>query len=260
MRRSYYFFPKIVMGKPTDTFVDLTSRWPLPRAVMRKLYWWGLRVVIGSHWRYGLPAPDHKLFEAHPTACTVYLDHVVHGRIVTKPGIERLDGKRVIFTDGSEEEIDLLVWATGFRVSFPFMDKSYILDEQGRSKLFIHTFHRELDDLFVVGLFEPAEGGVWQLADYQAQLIASFIAAKAHDDRRASWFRELKARAHPDIGHGLRWQDTPWHRFEIQHYRFRKYMKRLLQKFGPLAVRAGESRSMPSADTKAGSARLKLAS
>jgi hypothetical protein len=77
-----------------------------------------------------LAAPDHKLFEAHPTACTVYLDHIVHGRIVTKPGIERFDGKRVIFTDGSEEEIDLLVWATGFRVSFPFMDPSYILDER----------------------------------------------------------------------------------------------------------------------------------
>ena len=261
MRRSYYFFPKIVMGKPTDTFVDLTSRWPLPRAVMRKFYWWGLRVIIGSHWRYGLPAPDHKLFEAHPTACTVYLDHIVHGRIVTKPGIERLDGKRVIFTDGSEEEVDLLIWATGFRPSFPFMDASYILDDQGRSKLFIHTFHRALDDFFVVGLFEPAEGGVWQLADYQARLIASFIVAKAQDEKRASWFRALKARAHPDIGHGLRWQDTPWHRFEIQHYRFRKYMKRLLKKFGASAAVAGEPRAMQleGAATSA-NAKLKLAS
>jgi cation diffusion facilitator CzcD-associated flavoprotein CzcO len=261
MRRSYYFFPKIVIGKPTDTFVDLTSRWPVPRAMMRKLYWWGLRIVIGSHWRYGLPAPDHKLFEAHPTACTVYLDHIVHGRIVTKPGIERFDGKRVIFTDGSEEEIDLLVWATGFRVSFPFMDPSYILDEQGCSKLFIHTFHRELDNLFVVGLFEPAEGGVWQLADYQARLIASFIVAKARDEKRASWFKALKARATPDIGHGLKWKDTPWHRFEIQHYRFRKYMKRLLKKFGGSAPAAGEPRTVQlegaaaSANTK-----LKLAS
>jgi cation diffusion facilitator CzcD-associated flavoprotein CzcO len=132
---------------------------------MRKLYWWGLRIVVGSHWRYDLPAPDHKLFEAHPTACTSISTTSFTADIVTKPGIERFEATRVIFTDGSEEEIDLLVWATGFRVSFPFMDPSYVLDEQGRSKLFIHTFHRELDDLFVVGLFEPAEGGVWQLAD-----------------------------------------------------------------------------------------------
>ena len=153
MRRTYYFFPKMVFGKPTDIFIDLTSRWPLPRSVMRGLYQAGACAsLVGPHRRYGLPAPDHDLFEAHPTACTTYLDHVMHGRIVVKPGIERLDGKRVIFTDGSAEEVDLLVWATGFRASFPFMDQSYILDEQGSSKLFIHTFHRELDDLFVVGL------------------------------------------------------------------------------------------------------------
>jgi cation diffusion facilitator CzcD-associated flavoprotein CzcO len=260
MRRSYYFFPKMVFGKPTDTFIDLTSRWPLPRSVMRGLYKLGMRVLVGPHWRYGLAAPDHDLFEAHPTACTAYLDHVVHGRIAVKPGIERLDGRRVVFTDGSAEEIDLLVYATGFKVSFPFMDASSMLDEHGRSKLFIHTFHREHDDLFVVGLFEPAEGGVWQLADYQARLIASFIAAQGADPARAGWFRKLKASATPDIGHGIRYQDTPWHKFEIQHYRFRMYMKRLLKKFGALAGPSAEPRTMPSPDAKAEAAKLKLAS
>ena len=29
MRRSYYFFPKLVFGKPTDVFIDYTSRIPL---------------------------------------------------------------------------------------------------------------------------------------------------------------------------------------------------------------------------------------
>ena len=260
MRRSYYFFPKMVLGRPADRFVDATSRIPLPRAVMRKLYWWGLRILVGSHHRYGLPAPDHKLFEAHPTACTVYLDHIVHGRIVTRPGIERLDGKRVVFTDGSEEEVDLLIWATGFTPSFPFMDRSAILDEEGRSKLFIHTFHRQLDDLFVIGLFEPAEGGVWQLADYQARLIAAFIAARETDPKRAQWFRALKAHANPDIGHGLRWQDTPWHRFEIQHYRFRMYMKWLLKNLGAPVAQGGESRTMESDGAANAEAKLKLAS
>jgi hypothetical protein len=41
---------------------------------------------------------------------------------------------------------------------------------------------------------------------YQARLIASFIVAKAHDPKRASWFKALKARATPDIGHGLKWK------------------------------------------------------
>ncbi|MBM3543409.1 MAG: monooxygenase [Alphaproteobacteria bacterium] len=231
MRRSYYFFPKMVFGKPTDVIIDLMSRWPLPRAVMRGLYRLGLQVIVGPHSRYDLPAPDHKLFEAHPTACTTYLDHLVHGRIAVKPGIERLAGKIVHFADGSEEEIDLIVYATGFKVSFPFMDESYILDQEGNSKLFIHTFHRELDDLFVAGLFEPAEGGVWQLADYQARVIAHFILACDDDPKRADWFRRLKATAKPNLGHGIPYKPTAWHRLEVQHYRFRRYLRWLLKKF-----------------------------
>ena len=260
MRRTYYFFPKMVFGKPTDWFVDVTSRIPLPRSVMRLFYRFGMRVLVGPHHRYGLERPDHNLFEAHPTACNTYLDHLIHGRIAVKPGIERLDGKRVVFTDGSTEEIDLLIWATGFRVSFPFVDPSYILDEQGRSKLYIHTFHRELDDLFVAGLFEPAEGGVWQIADFQGRLIAAFIKAQENDPKRADWFRSLKAHAQPDIGHGIKWQDTPWHRFEIQHYRFRMYMKRLLRRFGVKSGDKVEPRTMQTEGEAGGDTKLKLAS
>ena len=42
MRRSYYFFPKMVLGKPADTFIDMTSKWPVPRSVMRLFYRLGL--------------------------------------------------------------------------------------------------------------------------------------------------------------------------------------------------------------------------
>lgn len=260
MRRTYYFFPKMLFGKPTDAVIDRLSKLPLPRRFMYSLYKLGMWVLIGSHERYGLPKPDHDLFEAHPTACTSYLDHVVHGRIATKPGIARLEGKTVTFEDDTSEEVDLLVWATGFRVHFPFMDDTYVLDEQGRPQLFIHTFHREWDDFFVCGLFEPAEGGVWQIADYQARLIAAYITAQDEDPKRANWFKALKADANPDISHGLKPGDTPWHRYEIQHLRFRRYMRRLLKKFGASAGAEPEMRTMGESDETHEDEKLKLAS
>ena len=170
MRRSYYFFPKLVLGKPTDAFIDKTSRWPLPRSVMRYLYWWGLRITVGSHWKYNLArsgsqairGASHRL---HPLSRS-------HRAWSHRHQAGHRDGSTASTCASPmapSEEIDLIVYATGFRPSFPFMDQSYILDEDGRSKLFIHTFDREHDDLFVAGLFEPAEGGVWQLADYQAR-------------------------------------------------------------------------------------------
>ena len=112
----------------------------------------------------------------------------------------------------------------------------------------------------MAGLFEPAEGGVWQIADYQARLIAAFIRACESDPKRAAWFRALKAHAHPDIGHGIRWQDTFWHKFEIQHYRFRRYMKRLLRKFGVPAGDAVEPRVMLLEGSAMPESKLKLAS
>ena len=68
-----------------------------------------------------------------------------------------------------------------------------------------------------------------------------------------------RRRATPDIGHGIPYKDTPWHKFEIHHYRFRKYMARLLRKFGASATLpfAGKEADATHAD---GKAQLKLAS
>ena len=83
----------------------------------------------------------------------------------------------------------------------------------------------------------------------------------AKDEKRASWFRALKAKAAPDIGHGIDYKDTPWHKFEIQHYRFRMYMKRLLKKFGASATLPFDEASAASkTESVAASSKLKLAS
>jgi len=94
----------------------------------------------------------------------------------------------------------------------------------------------------------------------QERLIAAFITAQEEDPKRADWFRKLKAHANPDIGHGLKPQDTPWHRYEIQHLRFRRYMAKLLKKFGPCAPPEQEMRTMGESADEAQTEKLKLAS
>ena len=66
---------------------------------------------------YGLPKPDHKLLEAHPTVSSELLPRVGHGDIAIKPNIDRFAGGRTVrFADGSEEEIDLVVYCTGYKI------------------------------------------------------------------------------------------------------------------------------------------------
>ncbi len=51
-----------------------------------------LDTVQGEMEDYGLPKPDHKLLEAHPTISSTCSPRIGHGRITLKPNIERLEG------------------------------------------------------------------------------------------------------------------------------------------------------------------------
>ncbi len=257
MRRTYYFLPKFVFGRPLDKWLDRTQRWPVPRRVLRWMYGMAIYFVVGPYERLGLPKPDHKILESFPSMASSYLDHLAHQRIKPRGDIERFEGKKVFFKDGAETEVDLIIYATGYHLTFPFMDKKYIANEDGSSPLFLNSCHREMDNLFAVGLVQPADGGFWQLADYQGQMIASFVVAQECDPERAAWFRKLKSSARPDTFHGVTYIDSPRHKLEVQHYRYRTYIKKLLKKFGPVTKANWPSPSQ-SADSKTSGAEPSL--
>ena len=122
LRRGYWFLPKTMMGRP---FVELAKPWmpvPIQRLMIRTL----LKFSVGDYRDYGLPKPDHKIFEHHPTISTEILHYLKHGRIETHPDIRRFDGLKVEFEDGSSIEVDMLVCATGYHVSYPMLPKGMV--------------------------------------------------------------------------------------------------------------------------------------
>ena len=123
MRRGAWILPKFVNGKPVDEAAPpATSH--LPLAVQRFFMGRALKVAVGDMETYGLPKPDHKLLEAHPTVSSELLPRLGHGDIEVKPNIDRFTGGRtVVFADGSEEELDLIVYCTGYKISFPFLSE-----------------------------------------------------------------------------------------------------------------------------------------
>ena len=72
---------------------------------------------------YGLPKPDHRFGEAHPTISGRILDRIQHGAITPKPNIASLDGDNVRFVDGTAVEADVVVYCTGYKITFPFFDE-----------------------------------------------------------------------------------------------------------------------------------------
>src|SRR4029079_7002358 len=108
-RRGVHVIPKYMFGKPLDQLVTTTQ---LPWSVRQRMAELLLKLSVGEMERYGLPKPDHRLGEAHPTVSGRILDRLTHGAITPKPVITKLAGDRVEFSDGTVEEADVIVWCT----------------------------------------------------------------------------------------------------------------------------------------------------
>ncbi len=175
MRRGAHVVPRYLFGMPTDhlTLMRLGTRAPL--ALQRLAVGALLRAAQGAVTRYGLPKPDRRLLCTPPTVSDSLLSKVDHGDIAVRPGIERFEGDRVRFTDGSAERVDVVIYATGYKISIPFLDE--VLLGAG-----IRLYHRVvppgLPGLYFIGLVQPV-GAVMPLAEIQSQWVADLLAGRA---------------------------------------------------------------------------------
>ena len=133
-----------------------------------------LKMNVGKMENYGLPEPDHKFAHAHPTVSGRILDRLAHGAITTKPNIESLHGEMVRFTDGTEVHADLVVYCTGYKITFPFFDEDFVAAKDNELPLFQFMFHPEYDNLFFLGLVQPL-GAIMPIAERQSQLVGEAL-------------------------------------------------------------------------------------
>jgi Flavin-binding monooxygenase-like len=178
MRRGAYVLPKYINGKPIDELSNpLASMLPIP--VQRFFAARALGVAAGDMTAYGLPKPDHKLFEAHPTVSSELLPRLGHGDIKVKPNIDRFAGGRSVrFADRSEEEIDLVVYCTGYKISFPFFSPDVFAAPDNRLPLYHRVVAPDLPGLYFIGFIQPL-GPIMPLAEAQVEWIADLLAGRA---------------------------------------------------------------------------------
>ncbi len=239
-RRGYFYEPKFFFGLPLDQIGENLLKLRVPLSIRRAINSVVVKLILGNPQDYGLPKPDHKLFETHPIINQQMLYYVGHGEIIPKGDIKELRGDKVLFADGSEEPIDVIIYATGFNIVFPFMDTKYLNWDGKKPKLYMNVFHPQTDNLFVIGLIQP-DSGQWGLADWQAKVMARFIYAQKHDPEKATLFRTIKAGAMPDLSRGIKYIESTRHYLEIEHYSYREELKKLAAKLNVTYQPAAES-------------------
>jgi hypothetical protein len=224
-RRGYWYMPKYLMGTPADQVNDRMLALGVPLWLRRALAMIGYRMAVGPRRRSKLPAPDHKLFETHPIVNSLLPYYVGHGDITPKPDVARLDGTTVRFVDGTSAEVDVIVYATGFLIRFPFLAEKHLNWQDGRPRLYLNVFHPVYDTLFVAGLIQP-DSGQFGLVHWQARAAALYACAAAEDRATARELKERKADPTDDAGNGIRYQDSTRHHVEVEHWSYRKKLER----------------------------------
>lgn len=176
MRRGAYIVPKYVFGRPLDEVqATLASRFPVPFRIQRLTAGLMVRLTQGRMTDYGLPQPDHRMLEAHPTVSAELLGRIGHGDIEIRPNLDRFVGGRTVrFADGSEEDIDLVVYCTGYRIRFPFLDESIVATENNHVPLYRRVVPPDQPGLFFLGLIQPL-GAIMPLAEAQAEWVADLL-------------------------------------------------------------------------------------
>lgn len=221
-RRGYYIVPKLIFGQPPD-IINARLVW-LPRWLRQKMNYWVWRLVVGGNEKYGLPKPKHGILEAHPTLNSSLLYHLRHGDIHPRPDIARLDGLTVHFTDGRAEDYDAIIAATGYKISFPFFDKSFINFDEGDIPLYLRVFHPDHPTLAFIGLVQP-QGCIWPLSDTQGQLVANYIVG------RYQWPANIRQRIAEENRRTDRYYTrAARHRVEVEYH---EYQRRLFRELPP---------------------------
>ncbi|WP_416305370.1 flavin-containing monooxygenase [Neptunicella sp. SCSIO 80796] len=184
VRRGYYFLPKFVAGKPTDT---LGGKIKLPNKLKQIVDGTLVRLISGKPSDFGLPDPDYKMYESHPVVNSMFLHHIGHGDIKVRPAIDQLTAQGAIFADGQQAEYDLILEATGYKLHYPFIDPEHLNWQGDAPSLYLNMFTPQHDNLFVMGMVE-ASGLGWQGRDEQAKLVTRFILARQQDKTAAQQF------------------------------------------------------------------------
>lgn len=200
VRRGYYFLPKFVAGRPTDT---LGGKIRLPNRLKQALDGLLVKLISGKPSRYGLPDPDYRMYESHPVMNSLFLHHIGHGDITIRPNIETLTQDGAIFSDSSQGEYDLILQATGYKLHYPFIEKQHLNWHNDAPQLYLNVFNPLHNNLFVMGMVE-ASGLGWQGRDNQAQLVAKVIRLQQDNPQAAElFFNKVKEKSGVRIDGGM---------------------------------------------------------
>lgn len=209
-RSGVLILPKLFCGVPfTDITRQIQRPW-IPSWLRRKLTAFLAYLVHGSMTKLGFRPMDQR---AHVTSNGTIVTDIAYNRIAVKQGIERIDGKMIHFADGSAEEFDVLLAATGYLIDLPFISRDIVPLEDNRLDLYKRMVQPGWPGLYLMGFFNT-DTALNMVYEHQARWVRDIELGRAKLPSR----REMEA----DIAAKRRWvavhyKDSLRHTIEEEH-------------------------------------------
>ncbi|NDZ97475.1 NAD(P)-binding domain-containing protein [Streptomyces sp. SID6673] len=235
-RSSAWIVPKYIAGKPGDAYWRTTPH--LPLGLQRKALQMMMPLMGTDPTLYGLPPANHKLFEAHPTQSVELPLRLGSGDVIPKPNVSRLDGATVHFEDGTSGDFDVIVYATGYNITFPFFDPEFVSAPGNQIRLYKRIFRPGIDNLAFVG-FAQSVPTLFPFVECQSRVVAAYAVGRY---------------ALPDVGemeqiidkdqelHNGHTTDSPRHTQQVDYF---VYEHDIRTRELPTGAKRAESRGFP---------------
>ncbi|XP_070602905.1 dimethylaniline monooxygenase [N-oxide-forming] 2-like isoform X2 [Erythrolamprus reginae] len=163
-----------------------------------------------NHENYGL-VPKNRYLMKEPVFNDDLPSRILCGYVNVKPLVRQFTETSAIFEDGTVvENVDIVIFATGYSVAFPFVDKSVLEVEDNRVPLYKHVFppHLEKATFAVIGLIQPL-GPIMPTSELQARWATrvfkglSFLPSEhammadtvKRNEKRIKWFGSSRSQS-----------------------------------------------------------------
>ncbi|MBO1081289.1 flavin-containing monooxygenase [Roseomonas haemaphysalidis] len=169
-RSPVLIMPRMMFGVPNSRILGLVEK---PWVPMRLRIWFRsmlTRMFHGSMEQWGFRTPKGR---THPISHPTLISHIAWKRIAVKPGIQAIEGREVRFVDGTAEQFDSIIAATGYRTEFPYLPEEHVPLAGTRLALYNRVCHPSLPGLYFVGFFDVSGGSNIRMMDDQSEYIAA---------------------------------------------------------------------------------------
>jgi cation diffusion facilitator CzcD-associated flavoprotein CzcO len=185
VRGEVLVMPRDVLGVPITRVGVLTK--VLPPRVVDELFRRFLRLVVGNLARYGLRAPPYGPLTQIQRKGRIPLIDVGTVRLIRKglvrvrPEVRAFDETGASFVDGTREDYDAVIVATGFTAGW---DRFLELGEKGAGRS-IDELEQDLEGLYFTGMKPGATGMLRQVGDRAHTIVASILERRKGPNQHA---------------------------------------------------------------------------